>query len=118
MKNIKALVGGLALAAIVGVNGYMAMADTASSHELDVTNVERLADGWEWSDLGFGTNWREDFVIINCDNFDYDWTYIENLNFGVFTVQLGKKGGTKKVRQCNSGGGDCGVSQSTNCNDC
>ena len=63
MKNIKALIGGLALAAIGGVNGYMAI--------------------------------------------------------GPYSIQLPgcKRRGIKSVIQCCSGGGDCIVSQSTNCND-
>ena len=46
MKNIKALIGGLALAAIVGVNGYMAMADRVLSYaELQLNGLENVAEG-------------------------------------------------------------------------
>ena len=118
-KKIQTLVGGLALAAIVGVNGYMVIDGSTTSSELDVTNVERLAEGWEWSDLGIGKNWREDYVKINCDDFDYAWYYMDSVGFGPCSIQLPgcKRRGIKSVRQCCSGGGDCIVSQSTNCND-
>lgn len=44
-KKIQTLVGGLALAAIVGVNGYMVIPDNALASELKLDGLENMAEG-------------------------------------------------------------------------
>lgn len=69
MKNIKALVGGLALAAIVGVNGYMSIGSGVSISELTLDGMESMAEG-EHPDAIVVYLWIEEIPeIIEYHNF-------------------------------------------------
>ena len=125
------LLGSLALAAILGVNGHMAVGSSKAASELTLGDVENVAEGWEWSDW-FGWcssgNWADayDYKYCNMDvenggswYFDYQCGIapIEGrIGFGgpatKITVHISK---WYKYHGCVSGNGDCWSSDDTDC---
>lgn len=101
MKNIKALIGGLALAAIVGVNGYMAIGSGISTSELSIVDVENVAEGenpwYLWILYGY-----------TADEYHRDWSCTVNTNGGLsYILELG--GGCSypgHERVCYDGGNE------------
>lgn len=62
MKHFKILAGALAIAAIVGANVYSAATVFKTSSDLNVSDIENVADGWEWNNFldWFGQGLRAD----------------------------------------------------------
>ena len=97
MKKIKALAGCLALAAILGTNGYLAATSSASPSELTIDGLESLADPepnpwYYWIPYGYEAD--EYFV-------DYYCTYITHLTIKGHRVELPVDG---HKRECYDGG--------------
>lgn len=124
MKKIKILAGALALCAIAGVNVWNATIRSHYDSSLNLSEVEKVADGWEWSDvLGWASSRWYDKVIKSTNTtctITYSDSYSANVTIlgcgGGFTTPgttyTASVPGTLYMIECSDGDGDCWSSKS------
>ena len=127
-KKIQALVGGLALAAIVGVNGYMATANAISVSELEVADVEMMAegDGYYHAPQSNSVFWDPSTWNMHHYNFTIHCVVVKQETSGYEFSSNGARSGNGSsitttqelnfdIKLCGSGSGNCWFDDSQDC---